>query len=155
NANVQGTRGCGDVPGRVGRRGSDGVRAITQGGGDGYPPGATVGGGGAAAHLDVVAVNRDRAAGFRRAGESRRGVVGEVVAVGAARVGGVRHIRRRGSGRRRLVQGEGDGRAGEGVPCLVGRLRLHGVRTVGLRRPSGQRRAARPRRCRAAGGRTV
>src|SRR5262249_25042494 len=57
--------------------------------------------------------------------------------------------RRRGRGR--VVQGEADGGAGEGVAVLVGGRRLHGVGGVGLRRPAGQRGAARPGRGRVAG----
>src|SRR5207248_9884664 len=57
---------------------------------------------------------------------------------------------RRGRGRR-LVQGEADGGAGEGVAVLVGGRRPHRVGAVGLRRPGGQRGAARPGRGRAAG----
>src|SRR5439155_876407 len=63
-----------------------------------------------------------------------------------------RHRRR---ARRRLVEGEADGRAGEGVAVLVGGGRLDRIGAVALRGPGGQGGAAGPGGGGAAGGGAV
>src|SRR5206468_898536 len=84
-------------------------------------------------------------------------VVGHAAAEAGRHGGGAEEAaagrrRHRGRGRRRLVQGEADRGAGEGVAVLVGRGRLHRIGAVALRGPGGQRGAAGPGRGGAAGG---
>src|SRR5205085_4158362 len=79
-----------DVARRVGGGRGDAAVAAGQGaGGDGV--GAA--GGRAAADLGRPVEDRDRAAGLGGACEGRRGIVGDVVRVGAAGIAGVRQVR--------------------------------------------------------------